>query len=104
MTWGKEYGDPYHNENRCIRTQLYNKNIIHLSYQKYTSQSSYSLREIFPLCGINWKEGHQSVSTRNSSAQQEVVLTLVHLSDSLRSHCPSVYPKCKFKNIIVISF
>lgn len=35
---GKRRENPYHNENRYIRTQLY-KNIIHLSFQKYTSQN-----------------------------------------------------------------
>lgn len=33
VTWEREE-NPYHNENRYIRTQLYSKNIIHLSFQK----------------------------------------------------------------------
>ena len=35
---GKRRGNPYHNENRYIRTQLC-KNIIHLSFHKYTAQN-----------------------------------------------------------------
>lgn len=37
MTWERRE-NIYHQENRYIRTQLY-KNIIHLSFQKYTSQN-----------------------------------------------------------------
>lgn len=37
ITWERRE-NIYHHENRHTRTQLY-KNIIHLSFQKYTSQS-----------------------------------------------------------------
>lgn len=53
MTWERRE-NLYHQENRYIRTQLY-KNILHLSFQKYTSQNCFW--EIFLLCGIKWGGG-----------------------------------------------
>lgn len=66
MTWGRGYGDPYHNENRCIRTQLYNNNIIHLSYQKHTPTHYEEYSHSVALTGRTSACFH-----RNSSAQQK---------------------------------
>lgn len=58
--------NPYHNENRYIRTQQYKKNIIHLNFRNICLKTSF-MRKTPPL----WHggEGHQFVSIENSSAQ-----------------------------------
>lgn len=71
MTRGREYGDPDHNENRRIRTQLYSKNIIHLSYQKYTFQKSTHYEEYSHSVALTGSTS--ACFHRNSSAQQEIV-------------------------------
>lgn len=81
MTWeGRE--NLYHQENRYIRTQLY-KNIIHLSFQKYTSQN-------FPF--ISGKDPSSVALSRGITLFQKrqfsttgKSLTLVHLSVSSRA-------------------
>lgn len=81
MTWERRE-NIYHQENRYIRTQLY-KNIIHLSFQKYTSQNFPFISGKDPSSvalsgGISLFQQRQFSTTGKS-------LTLVHLSVSSRA-------------------
>lgn len=82
---GKRRENPYHNENRYIRTQLYSKNYDAFMFPDIDfSKFPVHLWESSLLCGLKWG--------RNQCVSIETVSTTVNFGPLFcqqgQSHCP----------------